>query len=233
MNNTNSVIRGLQKKVINYIGYSIYLFVFIGFSTAVSGSYEDFFQAISSDDEVTMRTLLARGFDPNTLDPKGQHGLFLAVREKSTKTALVLLQAAKVNVEHRNSADESPLMMASLNGMTDLVQRLVAKGADVNKPGWTPLHYAATKAHLPIIRVLLENHAYIDASSPNGTTPLMMAAFYGSPSAVKLLLEEGADPLLKNDQSLTAIDFAHRNNRADSAEIIAAFVRARQPKGTW
>jgi hypothetical protein len=50
---------------------------------------------------------------------------------------------------------------------------------------------------------------------------------------VKLLLEAGADPLLKNDQGLSAIDFAHRANRADSAELIAAFVRGRQPKGTW
>ena len=216
-----------------FIQYLVYAFVLIGNSQAISGSYEDFFQAISVDDEVAMRNLLARGFDPNTLDPKGQHGLFLAVREKSAKTAVALLQAPKVKVEHRNAADESPLMMAALNGMTDMVQRLIAKGADVNKPGWAPLHYAATKAHLPAMRVLLENHAYIDAASPNGTTPLMMAAFYGNPSAVKLLLEEGADPLLKNDQSLTAIDFAHRNNRADSAEIIAAFVRARQPKGTW
>jgi hypothetical protein len=80
---------------------------------------------------------------------------------------------------------------------------------------------------------LLDNHAYIDAESPNGTTPLMMAAFYGTPSAVKLLLEAGADPLLKNDQSLSAIDFAHRANRQDSANIITAFVRARQPKGSW
>jgi ankyrin repeat protein len=83
------------------------------------------------------------------------------------------------------------------------------------------------------MNLLLEHHAYIDASSPNGTTPLMMAAFYGTPSAVKLLLEAGADPLLKNEQSLTAIDFAQRNQRQDSADIIAAFVRAKQPRGKW
>ena len=47
------------------------------------------------------------------------------------------------------------------------------------------------------------------------------------------MLEAGADPMIKNDQGLSAIDFAHRNNRLDSAEIIAAFVRARQPKGKW
>jgi len=39
--------------------------------------------------------------------------------------------------------------------------------------------------------LLLDEHAYIDAASPNGTTPLMMAAHYGTPSAVKLLLEAG------------------------------------------
>lgn len=38
----------------------------------------------------------------------------------------------------------------------------------------------------------------------------MMAAFYGTPSAVKLLLEAGADPSLRNEKDLTAIDFAQR-----------------------
>jgi ankyrin repeat protein len=61
----------------------------------------------------------------------------------------------------------------------------------------------------------------------------MMAAQYGSPGAVKLLLEAGADPLLKNQLGLTAIDFAQRANRKDSADLIAAFVRARAPRGTW
>jgi hypothetical protein len=32
---------------------------------------------------------------------------------------------------------------------------------------------------------------------------------------------------------LTAIDFAQRNQRQDSADIIAAFVRAKQPRGKW
>ena len=81
--------------------------------------------------------------------------------------------------------------------------------------------------------MLLEHHAYIDAASPNSTTPLMMAAHYGNPAVVKLLLEEGADPLIKNQQGLSAIDFANRAQRTESAEIIAAFVRARQPRGRW
>ena len=41
----------------------------------------------------------------------------------------------------------------------------------------------------------------------------MMAAHYGTPAAVKLLLEAGADPTLKNQLGLTAIDFADRGDR--------------------
>jgi ankyrin repeat protein len=74
-----------------------------------------------------------------------------------------------------NSKDESALMLAALKDQQDLAEKLIKKGADVNKTGWAPLHYAATNGHLAIISLLLENSAYIDAESPNGTTPLMMA----------------------------------------------------------
>lgn len=211
----------------------IYLIVFYGYSVCYAGSYDDFFSAIKRDDANTVTALLKRGFDANTPNPAGEQGLFLALREPSLKVAVVLINWPQTNVEARTQQDESPLMLASLKGLTEICQQLIEKGADVNKPGWAPLHYAATHGHLAVMTLLLENHAYIDAASPNGSTPLMMAAHYGTPSAVKLLLEAGADPLLRNEQGLSAIDFAQRANRADSAEIIAAFVRGRQPKGTW
>jgi hypothetical protein len=124
-------------------------------------------------------------------------------------------------------------MLAAMKGHTELVRKLIARGADVNKTGWTPLHYAATTGQLAIIQLLLDEHAYIDAESPNKTTPLMMAAHYGTPQAVKLLLEAGADPSLRNELGLSAVDFAQRANRRDAAEMIAAAVRGAQPKGKW
>ena len=216
-----------------YMKIVIYLIVLFEYCVCIAGSFDDFFSAVKIDDEATVSALLSRGFDGNTRDANGMTGLHLAVREKSLKVATTLVGWNKINVETRNATDESPLMLASLNGLLDLSKALIAKGADVNKPGWTPLHYAATRGQLPVMTLLLDNYAYIDAGSPNGTTPLMMAAFYGTPSAVKLLLEAGADPLIKNDQGLSAIDFAHKNSRFESAELIAAFVRAKQPKGKW
>ena len=216
-----------------YIKNFVYLVVLMMFFPASAGSYEDYFQAIKRDDSQAVQSLLGRGFDVNTRDPKGLHGLFLAVRDESVKTVAVLLAWPQVEVESRNEVDESPLMLASLRGLTAIARLLIDKGADVNKPGWAPLHYAATNGHVDIMNLLLEHHAYIDASSPNQSTPLMMAALYGTPSAVKLLLEAGADPSIKNVLGLTALDFALRDKRMESAQIIAAFIRGGQPKGKW
>ena len=217
----------------NWFRNAVKLIVLLGISSAHAGSYEDFFVAIKRDDGKAITALLNRGFDPNTPDPQGVPGLLIAVREPSLNAAEALVAWSKTNVEVRTPQDESALMLAALKGHTELAKKLVARGADVNKTGWTPLHYAATYGHLDIMKLLIEQHAYIDAESPNKTTPLMMAAHYGTPAAVKLLLEEGADPSLKNQLGLTAIDFAHRANRKDAAELIASFVRSKQPKGKW
>ena len=219
--------------MINYIRYFIYLIVFIGFSASKAGSYDDFFVAINRDDSASVKLLLSQGFDPNTVGPSGLAGLFLAIKGPAPKVLEALLADPRLNVETRTAQDESPLMLAALAGMTEVCAQLIALNADVNKPGWTPLHYAATTSQLATVRLLLDNYAYIDAESPNQTTPLMMAAKYGNAQTVQLLLEAGADFQLKNALGLTAFDFAHQAERLDSADLISAAIRASRPKGAW
>ncbi|MNT35953.1 Ankyrin repeats (3 copies) [compost metagenome] len=137
------------------------------------------------------------------------------------------MESPQLNVDLANAKDETPLMLASIKGQQDLVVQLLKRDAAVNKTGWAPLHYAASSGQLSIMKLLLENHAFIDAQSPNGTTPLMMAAMYGSNDAVKLLLAEGADTAMKNQLGMTAVDFAVKANRAESAELIKAAGDAR------
>ncbi len=207
--------------------------VFIGFFSAHAGSYDDFFKALERDQADVMQELLKRGFDPNSPNPQGQPALIYAMQRGAPKAVDLLVNWPRSNLSIKNPQNETPLMLAAINNQLDLAKVLIARGADVNQPGWTPLHYAASKGHVEMMRLLIEHHAYLDAESPNGTTPLMMAAHYGSPMATKLLLEEGADPRLKNKLGLSAWDFAHKPPvKPDSVLYLQAFLadwQARYP----
>ena len=207
--------------------FVVYLIVLIWFFPARAGSYDDFFQALKTDEAQVVAKVLARGFDPNTLSPDGQYPLVLAIKRPSPAVLDLLLRAKGLRAEVRTIKDESPLMLASMTGMVDVCKRLIALDADVNKIGWTPLHYAASAGHVEVIKLLLKHSAYIDAESPNKTTPLMMAAMYGNPQSVELLLEEGADASLKNDKGMTALDFADVANKQAAAKLLVRHMISR------
>ncbi|MNN24951.1 Ankyrin repeats (3 copies) [compost metagenome] len=180
---------------------------------------DDMRKAVEFDDANTVQKLLARGVDPNLTDARGNPMLVVALREKSIKVATVLIKAKNIDFDKTNPAGENALMMASLQGELDMVKLMVdGEEAEINKKGWAPLHYAASNGHNEVVKYLVDHAAYIDAESPNGTTPMMMAARGGHIDTVKLLLDEGADLRLKNQQSMTAIDFAEQYNQKEIAD---------------
>ena len=219
--------------LINYFKYSlknVVLITFISFiNCCQAGSYEDFFRALQFDDLKVVSSLLNRGFDPNTVNLDAEPALIAALREGSIKTFEALVKHPKINLNVKNQHGESALMLASLKGHLPMAKLLIQREADINHPGWTALHYAASGGHTEIIRLLLDESAYIDAESPNGTTPLMMAARYGNSKAVQLLIEQGSDIQLKNQLGLSAIDFAKQGNRPDSLALIEAALNKLNP----
>lgn len=189
---------------------------------AHAGSYEDFFAAITRDNPQALQALFERGFDANTVDDKGQTGLYVALRGESLKAAAAIVEAPSLQPNVLNAAGESALMMAALRGQVPLATRLIERGADIEKKGWTPLHYAASGPSTPMVALLLAKGAAIEAPSPNGSTPLMMAAGYGPESSVEALLAKGADAKRVNDLKLSAADFARRAGRETLAKRLEA-----------
>lgn len=192
---------------------------------ARGGPREDFFKAIELDNARLLRPLLEGGLDPNTTDDRGNTGLLMAVRDGCFEAAALLLATSGVAVDQPNAAGETALMMAALRGHSEWVVRLTQRGAAVHRSGWTPLHYAASGPEPRVLTLLLARGAQLDATSANGTTPLMMAAGYGALDGADLLLARGADPRRRNDRGLGAADFARRAGRDALARRLEAAVR--------
>jgi len=198
-----------------YFRYLVYLIV-LSASFLVQAQNDDsaFFAAVVHDDGDKVMTYMVRGINPNMRDAKGDTGLLVALREQSWKAADTLMQYPALDVNAANQAGETSLMLAALRGRLDWVKKLFARGAHVNQPGWTALHYAASSSDdSSCLDWLLKQGAEPNARSPNGTTALMMASRYGMEDSVDLLLKAGADKSLRNDRGLNALDFARAAER--------------------
>jgi ankyrin repeat protein len=184
-------------------------------------------KATKFDDVREVRSLIDKGMSPNQKDPRGMPILMVAIQENSTKTVDYLINAKGIDLNQPNLTDETPLMFAALYGQLAEVKILVdQKQVPVNRPGWTPLHYACTNGHYDIALFLLDKGAAVDARSPNETTPLMMAIRAGNIQLARLLLDRGADIRLRNQQGYSAIDAAELFNQ----EEIQKGLRARWQK---
>ena len=211
------------RKLIKYVVYIGFIFNSI---SSIAGSFEDFFTAIQNDEVKVISNLFGRGFDPNTVNLQGEPAILNSLKLGSVKSFEFIAQHPKTNLNVRNSHGESALMLVCLKGELELAKMLIKRDADINHPGWTSLHYAASGGHTAIIQLLLDQSAYIDAESPNGTTPLMMAARYGNEKAVQLLITEGADWKLKNQLGLTALDFAVQGRRPEAIKLLQSLSSA-------
>jgi ankyrin repeat protein len=191
---------------------------------ATPGQLGELFRAVQMDDGSTVKKLIAAGVDPNQPNPAGgEPALVLAVREGSMRVFQVLLDQAGIQVDAPALNGNTALMMAAFKRNRPAAEALVARGAAVNRAGWTPLHYAAASGDEDIARLLLKRGARVDAVSPPASgsfTPLMMAAREGKPDMAVFLLRQGANPQLKNTEGLSAAQIAERAERADIATAI-------------
>ncbi len=108
------------------------------------------------------------------------------------------------------------LHYAALDGRAEEVGAALASGVDPSSPdhaGWTPLHFAAQSQHSDVAWVLIDGGAEVDAQDSYGKTPLHVALFNvgdGEGEVVRVLLEAGAAPDLKNFSGVSPKDLADR-----------------------
>src|SRR5262249_17478210 len=125
-------------------------------------------------------------------------------------TALCLLQSG-ADVNSRSDFGSTVLMSAD----DALLPLLFRHGADVRLTdqsgemalNWA-VHSASRSGSIPRCRLLLDWGAPVDHPRRGGCTPLMDAAEEGYLEIVRLLLDHGANPLLRDGKGQTARDLA-------------------------
>ncbi|MEZ5594543.1 MAG: ankyrin repeat domain-containing protein [Gammaproteobacteria bacterium] len=118
-----------------------------------------------------------------------------AIQHNDISTLQTMLARMTV-VDQPTLHGKTALMAAAMQGKLQLVQALLAAGADPNarnQNGGTPLLYAMAGGSLAVTRHLLAAGAQINQRSSNGWSPLMMAVAKRRAALVSALLQAGAD----------------------------------------
>lgn len=170
-----------------------------------------------------VRSWLDEGLDPEFMGSQIGSGLMIAAWYGNIEMmALFVERGADPKRANRNG--EQPLQLAAWNGHTPAVKWLLERGAALNREGnaWGALHYAVFNGHHELARYLIERGAEVNARSPNGSTPLMLAAREGREELTKTLLEAGADPRLKSDWGDNALTMAMRYEHFRLGKMISS-----------
>jgi ankyrin repeat protein len=159
--------------------------------------------------------LLKAGADANFKTPDGETPLMAAARSGNVNAARRLLDAgADINAKE-TWGGQSALMWAAAQGQAEMVKLLASRGADLdargkvnqwerkviteprpkdmNKGGFTALHYAAREGCVACVENLIAAGADKDSEDPDRETPLILAVMNLHFDTAAVLIKGGAD----------------------------------------
>uniref|UniRef100_A0A8U8C894 Uncharacterized protein n=1 Tax=Geospiza parvula TaxID=87175 RepID=A0A8U8C894_GEOPR len=157
--------------------------------------------------------VLSAGFDINTPDNLGRTCLHAAASGGNVE-CLNLLLSSGADLRRRDKFGRTPLHYAAANGSYQCTVTLVTAGATVNEAdgkGCTALHYAAAS----------DTYRRAEAhSGPSEEEPLKESRLKEAFFCLEFLLDNGADPSLRDKQGYTAVHYAAAYGNRQNLELL-------------
>lgn len=182
---------------------------------------DELMRAITNRDPSAVAEALKRGANPNR-----SAGEVLPLGQAAALGQLAIMRTLLDAGADVQGGEVPAVAIAAAKDDGAMVIELVRRGADVNRRfgrggAWTPLFWAALLDAAPGCAALLAQGAEPNAlnlhppekylgqsfspAKPRGRTALMVAASLGYVHTVRVLLERGADPSLRNEEGATAL----------------------------
>ncbi|XP_028646653.2 ankyrin repeat domain-containing protein 7-like [Erpetoichthys calabaricus] len=172
-----------------------------------------------------VRLLAEHKADLDLWDNHGETPLLTAIARQKRECVFVLLDLGAdpgiVN-HHGDSVMHHAAMMADIPLVERLIEyyKVINNISFQNKDLFTPLHLAVARNHDETAEFLLEMGANENSQSLCKRTPLMLAATYGYPKMVRLLLQYNVDLSLKDSEGRTATELATLHGHYDCAYLL-------------
>ena len=179
--------------------------------------------AVERGDVKKVKEWFDEGLDPEFVGSQLGTGLMIAAWNGNVEMMALFVERG-ANPRRANKNGEQPLQLAAWMGHMEAVKWLLAHGASLNREGkqWGALHYAVFNGHDDLVKYLIAQGAQVNAPSPNGSTPLMIAAREGKEDLAKVLLESGGDTRSKNDWGDTPLIMAMRYDHYRLGKMISS-----------
>ncbi|XP_001355265.3 uncharacterized protein G9a isoform X2 [Drosophila pseudoobscura] len=199
----------------------------------------DMYYAVQNDDLERVAEILAADF--NVLTPIREYlngtCLHLVAHSGTLQMAYLLLCKGASSQDFVNIVDSelrTALMCAVMNDKCDMLNLFLQCGADVaikGPDGKTSLHIAAKLGSVEATQLIVESYkasrnitnflSFIDAQDEGGWTAMVWAAELGHTDIVSLLLNQGADPNLCDNDNNTVLHWSTlHNNGLDTITVL-------------
>ncbi|WP_379674898.1 ankyrin repeat domain-containing protein [Massilia antarctica] len=196
------------------------------------------FGALGKDRRPALKKILADGDNPNTCHG-GVTPLIVAAAGGDVDAIHMLHQAGAVLDAPRDAQGGTALRAALANGQWPAASALLERGADTRQrddDGNTALHHLANSAHsadpraqAALADMMLKLGAMIDQPAIGASTPLMLAIEAGKRDLTAFLVDQGADPALRNGRGENALAIARRRALPDIVAMLERCIGQRPP----
>ncbi|KAK9828865.1 hypothetical protein WJX72_002461 [[Myrmecia] bisecta] len=159
--------------------------------------------------------------DVNAQDEAGETPLSLAAGAGQLPTVMMLLDH-NADVSRCAPGGAAPIHRAATSGSTEVLEALLAAGADVEAPSTpgTPLLWAAGSGKSDCVKALLAAGADPHATGDANVGTVLMATATGSTDVVNALLAAGANPNHAANGGVTALHAAAESSQPDMIKLL-------------